>query len=139
MNALMTLAVVDSCYVKVCKHCSHVQTSPSPWDSFINDFSCLLWGVLGTVVIVFLIKYGVEYYKTKKEYLKQIESERNKRHTELKSTLDGISIAIKKVNSCESLCKQIEEIKNQNKQLNEQIKQLNEKIIVLEQKSPTVK
>lgn len=125
MNTLMTLAVVDSCCVKVCKHCSHVQTSPSPWDSFINDFSCLLWGVLGTVVIVFLIKYGVEYYKTKKEYLKQIESERNKRHSDIKSVLEGIYAETKKANASRTLLQQVEELKKQYDELNKQINEKN--------------
>lgn len=140
MNTLMTLAVVDSCCVKVCKHCSYVEVSPSAWDGFINDLSFLLWGVLGTLVIIFLIKYGVEYYKTNKEYLKQIESDRNNRHAELKLSLEEIRSAIKKViNNCESLCKQMEEIKDQNKQLKEQIEQLNDKIMVLEQKNTNSK
>lgn len=118
MNTLMTLAVVDSCCVKVCKHCSHVQTSPSPWDSFINDFSCLLWGVLGTVVIVFLIKYGVEYYKTKKEYLKQVETEKNKRFSDIKSVLEGIYAETKKANASRTLLQQVEELKKQYDELN---------------------
>ena len=137
---MMTLAVVDSCCVKVCKHCSYVEVSPSAWDGFINDLSFLLWGVLGTIVIVFLIKYGVEYYKTNKEYLKQIESDRNNSYSEIMSTLVGIGTAIKKViNNCESLCKQMEEIKDQNKQLKEQIEQLNDKIMALEQKNTNLK
>lgn len=126
MNTLMTLAVVDSCCVKVCKHCSHVQTSPSPWDSFINDFSCLLWGVLGTVVIVFLIKYGVEYYKTKKEYLKQVETEKNKRFSDIKSVLEGIYAETKKANASRTLLQQVEELKKQYDELN---KLINEKKI----------
>jgi uncharacterized protein (DUF3084 family) len=71
----------------------------------------LLWGVLGTVVIVFLIKYGVEYYKTKIEYLKQIESERNKRHSELKSVLEGIYAETKKANASRTLLQHVEELK----------------------------
>ena len=125
MNTLMTLAVVDSCCVKVCKHCSHVQTSPSPWDSFINDFSCLLWGVLGTVVIVFLIKYGVEYYKTKKEYLKQVETEKNKRFSDIKSVLEGIYAETKKANASRTLLQQVEELKKQYDELNKQINEKN--------------
>lgn len=125
MNTLMTLAVVDSCCVKVCKHCSHVQTSPSPWDSFINDFSCLLWGVLGTVVIVFLIKYGVEYYKTKKEYLKQVETEKNKRFSDIKSVLEGIYAETKKANASRTLLQQVEELKKQYDELNKLINEKN--------------
>ena len=113
--------------------------SPSAWDGFINDLSFLLWGVLGTIVIVFLIKYGVEYYKTNKEYLKQIESDRDNRHAELKLSLEEIRSAIRKVNDCQSLCKQMEEIKDQNKQLKEQIEQLNDKIMALEQKNTNSK
>lgn len=135
MNTLMTLAVVDSCCVKVCKHCSHVaEVSPSPWDGFINDLSSLLWGLLLTLVIIFSLKYGVKYNKSNKDYLKQIESDRNDRHAELKSALDGISLAIKKVNNFESPCKQLEKIKVKNEQLKEQIEQLNDKIMALEQK-----
>lgn len=124
MNTLMTLAVADSCCVKVCKHCSQVAT-PSAWGDFINNLPSLFWGVLVGIVIVLLAKYGIEYYKINKENLKQVETEKNKRLSDIKSVLEGIYAETKKANASRTLLQQVEELKQQYDELNKQINEKN--------------
>ena len=119
----MTLAVADSCCVKVCKHCSQVAT-PSAWGDFINNLPSLFWGVLVGIVIVLLAKYGIEYYKINKENLKQVEAEKNKRLSDIKSVLEGIYAETKKANASRTLLQQVEELKKQCDELDKQINEI---------------
>ena len=123
MNTLMTLAVADSCCVKVCKHCSQGAT-PSAWGDFINNLPSLFWGVLVGIVIVHLAKYGIEYYKINKENLKQVEAEKNKRLSDIKSVLEGIYAETKKANASRTLLQQVEELKKQCDELDKQINEI---------------
>lgn len=124
MNTLMTLAVADSCCVKVCKHCSQAAT-PSAWDNFINNLPSLFWGVIVCIVIVLLAKYGIEYYKINKENLKQVETEKNKRLSDIKSVLEGIYAETKNANASRTLLQQVEELKKRCDELNKQINEKN--------------
>ena len=96
MNTLMTLAVVDSCCVKVCTHCNHVK-SQSVWDKVIEDIPCLVVWLLITLILIFLMKYGVEYCKLFIQNKKnKAETAREKLLDEMRNIVDGIILAIKK-------------------------------------------
>ena len=141
MNTLMTLAVIDSCCVEVCKHCSQLENQ-SAWNEVIKNIPVIVVLALLSVVFIFLVGYTIEYIKIKAQYLRQTNSNIDRELQNIKTIVNDINSKIINIKTLENFKgvekkfrkdltnweKTIEIIENQNKELNEKIdKLINEK------------
>ena len=137
MNTLMTLAVIDSCCVEVCKHCSQLENQ-SAWNEVIKNIPVIVVLALLSVVFIFLVGYTIEYIKIKAQYLRQTNSNIDRELQNIKTIVNDINSKINTIKTPENIIeiekkfredlanweKSIENIENQNKILNEKVDKL---------------
>ena len=118
---LMSVACcnVEASYKNCCHH------SFSAWDGFIETLPCLLMFLFIIVVVLFVIKYGVEYYKIyKQNQKKQSDSVYNTQLQNIKDLLEAMcSAKNQKTNYAIGVDNKIDdELRNKMKILDELIK-----------------
>lgn len=93
MNILSVVAYCSN----TCKNDCHLPQSP--WNDFIDWLPCIIIIAFLSIIVMFLIKYGVEYNKINKDYLLKTKEERNNQLTELKTELEYIHSTIDQMNN----------------------------------------
>lgn len=81
MNTL-AITLAGACCVKACQN--HCHSILPEWGYFIEWLPLLVIIVILAIIAIFVIKYGVEYNKTNKDYQFKMASTQDKQFSEIK-------------------------------------------------------
>lgn len=111
--------------------CSHYCPSTLPeWSYLIEWLPWLIIIAILAIIAIFVIKYGVEYNKTNKDYLLKSESQRNKLLAEIKKIVDGSLAEVKankEGNGSAKLDSKVDDIVRQNREFFDKLLEQNAK------------
>lgn len=88
------LSVVSYCS-NACKNDCHLPQSP--WNDFIDWLPCIILIALLSIIVMFIIKYGVEYNRINKDYLLKTEKETTNKLMNIENNLNDALSKIEEV------------------------------------------